>query len=205
MVRQKLPTNSGRIMEKLCKHCKHCGLQKPLQQFRADPRMRDGYRSMCLECHSKRMKIARIRTPERSIFSNMLQRCHNPKHPKFHHYGGRGITVCDEWRDKGGFARFLEHIGPRPSPKHSVDRIDNSIGYAPGNVRWATQAEQMNNTRSTVRFDVAGRKMTKAELATFTGMTIRTIEWRRSSGWADEQVVSIPKGHFHVKRRSREA
>lgn len=73
------------------------------------------------------------------------QRCHNPKDRRYADYGGRGITMCDEWRDD--FAAFLKYIGPRP-PGHSLDRFpDNDAGYAPGNVRWATSSEQQNNRR----------------------------------------------------------
>ena len=85
--------------------------------------------------------------PEYNSWANMIQRCHNPSRPKFRYYGGRGISVCAEWRDS--FAAFLAYIGPRPSPRHSVDRFpDNDGNYEPGNVRWATQKEQVANSRS---------------------------------------------------------
>lgn len=72
-------------------------------------------------------------------------RCLNSRNHKFPEYGGRGIGICDAWRDD--FVAFREHIGPRPSATHSVDRIDNARGYEPGNVRWATPKEQSNNRR----------------------------------------------------------
>ncbi len=75
----------------------------------------------------------------------MKRRCFNPKVREFRNYGGRGITVCGEWRES--YAAFLDHVGRRPSPKHSLDRIDNEGDYEPGNVRWATALEQRHNCR----------------------------------------------------------
>jgi hypothetical protein len=85
------------------------------------------------------------------IWAGIKDRCTNPNNESWVDYGGRGIFICDEW--KRDFAAFREHIGDRPSPRHSVDRIDNSRGYEPGNVRWATPVEQARNTRRSHRRD----------------------------------------------------
>src|SRR6266566_3158465 len=85
------------------------------------------------------------RSGEYRCWSSMVQRCTNPKDTGFADYGGRGIGLCDEWRGRGGFARFYGHIGSRPSPSHSIDRINNELGYQPSNVRWATPVEQAHN------------------------------------------------------------
>src|SRR6187402_899342 len=69
-------------------------------------------------------------TAEYRVWKNMIQRCHNSNNNEFHNYGGRGIFVCDEWRDN--FAAFVEHIGSRPTPQHQIDRINNDAGYLPG-------------------------------------------------------------------------
>jgi hypothetical protein len=79
------------------------------------------------------------------IWNAMKQRCHNPNQPHFPRYGGRGIAVCDEWRKS--FDAFYAHMGDPPSLDHSIDRIDNDLGYQPGNCRWATDSEQMKNRR----------------------------------------------------------
>lgn len=83
------------------------------------------------------------------IWTMMKWRCENPTHIGYKHYGGRGIQVCEAWRDPTeGFQRFLTHIGPRPSPQHTVDRYPNNDGnYEPGNVRWATGEQQAANKR----------------------------------------------------------
>ena len=75
----------------------------------------------------------------------MLSRCTNPKHPRWDDWGGRGITVCDRWRD---FANFLADMGERP-PGFTIERRDNERGYEPDNCFWTTVIEQNRNRRTT--------------------------------------------------------
>lgn len=85
------------------------------------------------------------RTPEYRAWINMRQRCYDPKHISYKYYGALGVTVAPEWhRD---FPAFLTHVGPRPTPKHSIDRINPWGNYEPGNIRWATKREQVLNQR----------------------------------------------------------
>jgi len=91
----------------------------------------------------------RRRVPEYSSWENMISRCHRPTNKDYKHYGGRGIYVCQAWRDS--YTAFLAHIGRKPTPKHTVERIDNDRGYEPGNVRWATMKEQHQNKRPSLR------------------------------------------------------
>src|SRR5262249_60827665 len=84
-------------------------------------------------------------TPEYRAWANMKTRCYAPSYRGYHNYGGRGIRVCDEWRNS--FEAFYAHVGPRPSAQHSIDRIDNGGDYEPRNVRWATRHEQQKKKR----------------------------------------------------------
>ena len=86
----------------------------------------------------------RSRTPEYINWKGMIQRATNLNIPQASDYCGRGITVCDRWRK---FENFFDDMGPRPSPTHSIDRIDVDGNYEPSNCRWATQKEQCNNKR----------------------------------------------------------
>jgi len=83
---------------------------------------------------------------EYEIWTNLKQRCFNPKHPSFHNYGARGITVCPAWMT---YSNFLADMGRRPSARHSIERKDNNKGYSPGNCVWATPFVQSINTRRT--------------------------------------------------------
>jgi hypothetical protein len=96
--------------------------------------------------------------PLYGTWRNALNRCRWKKHPQYKDYGGRGITMHEEWANS--FQAFVRDVPPKPSPRHQLDRKDNSLGYVPGNVRWATKLEQANNTRTNVFLEINGRRQT---------------------------------------------
>lgn len=130
-------------------------------------------------------------TPEYLAWENILQRCLNPNHASFSYYGGRGINVCPEW--VASFDAFYDHVGDRPSEKHSIDRIDNSGNYEPGNVRWATKRQQTLNRRNTQLYEVEGVFLTATEWAAFSPASKRTVFRRLLNGWSiEEAVLTVP-------------
>lgn len=122
----------------------------------------------------------------------MKRRCLNPIHKQYSGYGGRGITVCPEWISS--FVPFFSCVGPRPSPKHSLDRYpDNDGNYEPGNVRWATIKEQQNNRRDNVVVVVDG---TRVSLSVFydTNLPVvpkQTFFARVRRGWNLMDAVHV--------------
>ncbi len=97
-------------------------------------------------------------TPEHNSWQAMKGRCYNPNNKQYNDYGGRGIKVCDRWLNN--FENFLADMGKKPTPAHSLDRIDVNGDYAPENCRWATREEQNNNKRCSIMVEHNGKTQT---------------------------------------------
>ncbi len=135
-------------------------------------------------------KTAGKYSPEYSIWMNMRARCTNLKNKRFHLYGARGISVCERWSND--FVNFLQDMGRRPSPKHSIERIDNDGDYTPDNCRWATTVEQARNRRSSRFITIKNEEKTLAEWCEIKGLPVSTVHARLKSGWGAERALSQP-------------
>lgn len=129
------------------------------------------------------------------IWNGMTQRCTNPKTPKWHLYGGRGITVCERWLK---FENFYADMGDCP-PGKSIDRKDPDGGYCKENCRWATGYEQSANQRKALLLEYRGKKMTSAGWAREPEIQQRGLKhwviWRRMlRGWSAYQALTVPSG-----------
>ena len=117
------------------------------------------------------------------VWGGMKSRCLNKKCKRFNDYGGRGIKICDRWLGENGFLNFYADMGD-PPPGCSIERVDNDLGYEPGNCKWATRVEQARNKRNVPKHTAFGLTMSAAEWADFMKMpkaTIRMRLWRGAS------------------------
>lgn len=129
-------------------------------------------------------------TIEHNTWSSMIQRCTNPSDKGFPHYGGRGITVCERWLNS--FDAFCDDMGPRPSGRHSLNRIDNNGNYCPENCEWATPVVQARNTRRNLWVECRGEKKLVQDWADLSGINRTTILMRLKAGWSAEDAIFSP-------------
>lgn len=131
--------------------------------------------------------------PEYNVWRNMRKRCGSPRNDNYPRYGGRGITVCARWLHS--FSNFYKDMGPRPSNKHQIDRIDSSGNYEPANCRWVTIDIQSRNRRiknTCRRLTLNGVTKTVQEWSTCTGIGRQRIDERLRDGWSVEKALTLP-------------
>jgi hypothetical protein len=133
------------------------------------------------------------KSAEYKCWKGMVQRCVNPKASHYMDYGGRGIRVCDRWREPNGrgFMNFFEDMQKRP-PNTEIDREDNDGHYTPDNCRWATRQEQSRNKRSTVHITYKGKTQCMADWADELGIRRLTLWARIKKGWPIEEALTTP-------------
>lgn len=138
-------------------------------------------------CGCVRGTHRRAKTREYRTWSEIIQRCHNPKSTAYPYYGAKGVTVCDRWRES--FESFLEDMGEKPSPDHSIDRVETTGNYDPENCRWATRKEQDQNKRNTRRIKFLGRTECLAEWARILGIPYSSLLLRCNNGTDHELMM----------------
>ena len=130
-------------------------------------------------------------TPEYNIWCGIIQRCNNPSNDRYDDYGGRGIKVCDRWRES--FSHFLADMGPRPDGAMTIDRFpDNNGNYEPGNCRWATSTQQGRHKRNNRLVTLDGETKVLSEWEEIKGLNHSTVQGRVRSGWTYEEALSHP-------------
>ena len=149
-------------------------------------------RATVLRCTTHGASAGGSRTPEFRTWSEMKSRCRRPRDKEVLCYSGRGIGVCERWLGPSGFANFLVDMGLRPSPQHSIDRINNDGNYEPGNCRWATPIEQARNTRHNHLVEVNGVCKCLSEWSHDTGIKVGTLIRRLARGWSAARAVGTP-------------
>lgn len=185
-----------------------CGRTRTYAASNLAQHARKGYRLRCSEtCTvSKVIDVGSMTsghrhgetgTPEHRAWLSLRQRCMNPKNESWHRYGGRGISVCDRWRDS--FENFLADMGRRPSNEHSIDRRDNDGPYSPDNCRWETRGIQNNNKGTNVYVEFRGRRQTTSEWAREIGITLPALLFRlKSDEWSVTDALTVRE-----KRKTR--
>lgn len=134
-------------------------------------------------------KHGKCETRTHRIWGNMKSRCYNANVDNYRHYGGRGITVCSRWRGENGFVNFLNDMGECPE-KYSIERIDNDGNYCPPeNCRWASQDDQVRNSRRNRRITFRGKTMCVTDWERSTGLPVRA---RLDKGWYVQDALTHP-------------
>lgn len=124
------------------------------------------------------------KSPEYRAWGSMIQRCHNKNSQSYPRYGAKGVIVYVGWRNS--FTEFYKDLGPRPSNKHSLDRVNNDLGYFPGNCRWATTKVQMDNRSVTRKLN----GMTLKEASEKYGIPLGRIQDRVRRGLPTEKILA---------------
>lgn len=137
--------------------------------------------------------------PEWSVWVDVRRRCQNPNYHGYKSYGARGVKLCKRWQK---FENFYADMGPRPTAKHSIDRIDPSGDYTPKNCRWATWAEQCANKRSAHFIIWNGKRRRLKEVYTEIGCSLHyaTVRARLRNSWPADQALTVPRGAYGYPR-----
>lgn len=157
-------------------------------------KVREGSPRSCKTC-SVKLQSEKVRTHGMSStrefrsWQACIQRCVNERYSNYHNYGGRGIKVCERWRNS--FMDFLEDMGSRPAGK-SLDRINNDGDYEPSNCCWSSAKQQNNNRRTSLLVEISGVTKTLSQWAELAGIKYETIQDRYRRGYRGEILLVSP-------------
>lgn len=140
------------------------------------------------------LRHGKTKTPEYQVWLGIKKRCNNPKSIAYRLYGGRGIKIHPCW--ESDFEAFLAEVGRRPSPRHSIERIDNNAGYQPGNCKWATQFEQSRNTRRVVWVQIDGNTMPLKDAAESLRVNYHGLQKRSRAARQSGSTTFTSKGRI---------
>jgi hypothetical protein len=150
---------------------------------------------------SKSRKRWWTKLPEYLIWCGMNRRCMNPYDGSYIWYGGRGIYVCERWRHD--FVAFYTDVGQRPTPFHTIERLNNNGPYAPNNCVWATETIQARNKRNNHLLTFNGRTQSMAAWAEESGILYTTLRSRINNQWSTGDALTIPVGSIPTGPKPR--
>lgn len=169
------------------------------------PNLKNGHTKSCGCLRGEVCRRAAIthglsKTEEYGIWHGMKNRCYNENDQKhWKNYGGRGIKICDRWRNS--FEHFIADMGHRPSVKHTLERLDNNGDYSPSNCRWEIPSTNLNNKRTNIRIEFNGRIQTVTQWARELNMHQATLRYRLKRGWPVEKTLLTPCADFIEERK----
>lgn len=166
----------------------HCRCECGNTTVVATRNLRSGNTKSC-GCGQPRTTHGMCYQPEYQVWGTMKDRCNNPNNQCSQYYGGRGITYCPQWAK---FENFFADMGPRPSSKHVLARIDTDGNYEPSNCRWLTRAEHTGNSRNTRLITFGGHTRSVTGWAKEMGMKRITLSQRLRNGWTIERALTQP-------------
>lgn len=174
----------------LCK-C-DCGNSKKIESYSVKKGLSKSCGCLLKEIISQCNKTHGLsKTSEYKIWKNMKNRCYRTSSKGYKHYGGRGITVCKRWLKS--FQLFISDVGKRPSPKHSLGRLDNNKGYKPSNCEWQTDTEQANNKTTSHFITFEDKTLTVKQFSKEKGIAYQTLLQRLNRfHWPIEKALTQP-------------
>lgn len=136
--------------------------------------------------------------PEYVVWKGLRARVGNPNHTSYHRYGARGLEVAVEFDN---YEVFLADVGRRPDKGYWIERVDNTKGYIPGNLKWATPKDQCRNTRRNKQVTLNGITKSLVEWCEALEVPYSTIRSRLSNGWSDSKALTTPVRSGNYKRK----